>query len=173
MRMANLAGRALSGFLISSHSIRTKRRRFADHSANRPAYAGPQCQDQTSGCGESEMTKPIDEVFERCTQTRSAVRGQSRVASSSPQCVSIPVLRAAAPPDRQHVLRPATHVAGRLLSLLSTSGRGARMTRAQIKEPGITDVDLVRARWHVQHGTRQFRDFLRTGDSELTLGFAR
>jgi len=51
--------------------------------------------------------------------------------------------------------------------------RGVRMTRAQIKEPGITDVDLVRARWHVQHGTRQFRDFLRTGDSELTLGFAR
>jgi hypothetical protein len=47
------------------------------------------------------------------------------------------------------------------------------MTRAQINEPGITDVDLVRARWHVQHGTRQFRDFLRTGDSELTLGFAR
>ena len=43
------------------------------------------------------MTKPIDEVFERCTQTRSAVRGQSRVASSSPQCVSIPVPRAAAP----------------------------------------------------------------------------
>ena len=47
------------------------------------------------------------------------------------------------------------------------------MTRAQIKEPGITDVDLVRARWHVQHGTRQYRDFLRTGDGELTLGFAR
>ena len=85
MRMANLAGRALSGFLISSHSIRTKRRRFADHSANRPVYAGPQCQDQTlQGCVESEMTKPIDKALERCTQTRSAVRGQSRVASSSP-----------------------------------------------------------------------------------------
>ena len=47
------------------------------------------------------------------------------------------------------------------------------MRRAQLKEPGITDVDLDRARWHVQHGTRQFRDFLRTGGSELTLGFAR
>ena len=47
------------------------------------------------------------------------------------------------------------------------------MRRAQLKEPGITDVDLDRARWHVQHGTRQFRDFLRTDGSELTLGFAR
>lgn len=47
------------------------------------------------------------------------------------------------------------------------------MRRAQLKEPGITDVDLDRARWHVQHGTRPFRDFLRTGGSELTLGFAR
>ena len=43
------------------------------------------------------MTKPINEGFEWCTQTRSAVCSQSRVASSSPQCVSFPVPRAAAP----------------------------------------------------------------------------
>ena len=43
------------------------------------------------------MHKQIDAVFEQRTQTRSAVRGQSRDASSSPECVSIPVPRAAAP----------------------------------------------------------------------------
>ena len=85
---------------------------------------------------------------------------------SGPPCCCPP------PPDRQHVLRPATHVAGRFLRF-QLRRPGARMTRAQIKEPGITDVDLDRARGHVQHGTRQFRDFLHTGGSELTLGFAR
>ena len=41
------------------------------------------------------------------------------------------------------------------------------------KEQGITDNDLNLARWHADHGTQQFRDFLRSGESELTVGFAR
>ena len=47
------------------------------------------------------------------------------------------------------------------------------MTLAQLKEQGITENDLDRARWHVDHGTQQFRDFLRGGANEFTVGFAR
>ena len=47
------------------------------------------------------------------------------------------------------------------------------MTLAQLKEQGITENDLDRARWHVDHGTQQFRDFLRSGENEFTVGFAR
>ena len=47
------------------------------------------------------------------------------------------------------------------------------MTLAQLKEQGITANDLDRARWHVDHGTQQFRDFLRSGENQLTVGFAR
>ena len=47
------------------------------------------------------------------------------------------------------------------------------MTFAQLKEQGITENDLNRARWHVDHGTQQFRDFLRSGENEFTVGFAR
>ena len=47
------------------------------------------------------------------------------------------------------------------------------MTLAQLKEQGITESDLDRACWHVDHGTQQFRDFLRSGENEFTVGFAR
>lgn len=47
------------------------------------------------------------------------------------------------------------------------------MTLAQLKEQGITENDLDRARWHVDHGTQQFRDFLRSGENVFTVGFAR
>ena len=47
------------------------------------------------------------------------------------------------------------------------------MTRPRLKVQGITEVDLERARWHVDHGTQQFRDFLRAGEREFTVGFAR
>ncbi len=47
------------------------------------------------------------------------------------------------------------------------------MTLAQLKEQGITENDLDRARWHVDHGTQQFRDFLCSGENEFTGGFAR
>ena len=47
------------------------------------------------------------------------------------------------------------------------------MTLAQFKEQGITENDLDCARWHVDHGTQQFRDFLRSGENEFTVGFAR
>ena len=47
------------------------------------------------------------------------------------------------------------------------------MTLAQLNEQSITESDLNRARWHVDHGTRQFRDFLRSGENEFTVGFAR
>ena len=47
------------------------------------------------------------------------------------------------------------------------------MTLAQLNEQSITESDLNRARWHVDHGTQQFRDFLRSGENEFTVGFAR
>ena len=47
------------------------------------------------------------------------------------------------------------------------------MTLARLKEQGITQNDLDRARWHVVHGTQQFRDFLRSGEISFTVGFAR
>jgi hypothetical protein len=47
------------------------------------------------------------------------------------------------------------------------------VTRPRLKVQGITEVDLERARWHVDHGTQQFRDFLRAGEREFTVGFAR
>jgi len=47
------------------------------------------------------------------------------------------------------------------------------MTLAQLKKQGITENDLDRARWHVDHGTQQFRDFLRSGENAFTVGFAR
>jgi hypothetical protein len=43
----------------------------------------------------------------------------------------------------------------------------------RLKDQGITEIDLERARWHVDHGTQQFRDFLRTGEHEFTVRFAR
>lgn len=46
------------------------------------------------------------------------------------------------------------------------------MTLPRLKDQGITEIELERARWHVDHGTQQFRDFLRTGTYEL-VGFAR
>ena len=47
------------------------------------------------------------------------------------------------------------------------------MTLAQLNQQSITESDLNRARWHVDHGTQQFRDFLRSGENQLTVGFAR
>ena len=47
------------------------------------------------------------------------------------------------------------------------------MTLAQLNQQSITESDLNRARWHVDHGTQQFRDFLRSGENEFTVGFAR
>jgi hypothetical protein len=47
------------------------------------------------------------------------------------------------------------------------------MTLEQLAEQGVTANDLDRARWHVDHGTQQFRDFLRTGENDFTIGFAR
>ena len=47
------------------------------------------------------------------------------------------------------------------------------MTLAQLNEQSITESDLNRARWHVDHGTQQFRDFLRSGENEFTVGLAR
>ena len=47
------------------------------------------------------------------------------------------------------------------------------MTPPRLKDQDITEIDLERARWHVDHGTQQFRDFLRTGADEFTVGFAR
>ena len=47
------------------------------------------------------------------------------------------------------------------------------MTLAQLNEQSITESDLNCARWHVDHGTQQFRDFLRSGENEFTVGFAR
>ena len=47
------------------------------------------------------------------------------------------------------------------------------MTLAQLNEQSITESDLNRARWHVDHGTQQFRDFLRSGENGFTVGFAR
>jgi hypothetical protein len=46
------------------------------------------------------------------------------------------------------------------------------VTPPRLKDQGITEIDLERARWHVDHGTQQFRNFLRTGAYEL-VGFAR
>jgi hypothetical protein len=47
------------------------------------------------------------------------------------------------------------------------------MTLAQLNEQSITESDLNRARWHVDHGTQQFRDFLRSGENGVTVGLAR
>jgi hypothetical protein len=47
------------------------------------------------------------------------------------------------------------------------------VTLPRLKDQGITEIDLERARWHVDHGTQQFRDFLRTGACEFTVAFAR
>ena len=47
------------------------------------------------------------------------------------------------------------------------------MTLAQLNQQSITESDPNRARWHVDHGTQQFRDFLRSGENEFTVGFAR
>jgi hypothetical protein len=42
------------------------------------------------------------------------------------------------------------------------------MTLAQLKEQGITENDLDRARWYVDHGTQQYRDFLRNDTWNLS-----
>lgn len=47
------------------------------------------------------------------------------------------------------------------------------MTRRDLSEKGLTEYDLDRAKWHIQHGTPLFREFLATGEHDLEVGFAR